>query len=57
MVKDIEYEEAQKKIQKYGQEQVLNRYKYLSDEKKERLINQIKNIDFDQIKELVDINP
>ena len=55
MVKDIEYEEAQKKLQKYGQEQVLNRYKYLSDEKKEKLINQIKNIDFDQIKELFDI--
>lgn len=55
MVKDIEYEEAQKKLQKYGQEQVLNRYKYLSDEKKERLINQIKNIDFDQIRELFDI--
>ena len=55
MVKDIEYEEAKKKLQKYGQEQVLNRYKYLSDEKKEKLINQIKNIDFDQIKELFDI--
>lgn len=55
MVKDIEYEEAQKKLQKYGQEQVLNRYKYLNDEKKERLINQIKNIDFDQIRELFDI--
>lgn len=55
MVKDIEYEEAQKKLQKYGQEQVLNRYKCLNDEKKERLINQIKNIDFDQIRELFDI--
>lgn len=55
MVKDIEFEEAQKKLKKYGQEQVLNRYKYLNDEKKEKLISQIKNIDFDQIKELFDI--
>jgi len=55
MVKDIEYEEALKKLKKYGQEHVLNRYNYLSDEKKESIINQIKNIDFDQTIELFNI--
>lgn len=55
MIKDIEYEEALKKLEKYGQEHVLNRYKYLDDEKKEKIINQIKNIDFDQTIDLFNI--
>lgn len=55
MVKDIEYEEALKKLKRYGQEHLLNRYKYLDDEKKEKIINQIKNIDFDQTVELFNI--
>ena len=55
MVKDVEFEEAQKKLKKYGQEHLLNRYKFLTDEKKEKIINQIKNIDFDQTKELFNI--
>ena len=55
MVEDIEYEEALKKLKKYGQEHLLNRYEYLDDEKKEKIINQIKNIDFDQAIELFNI--
>lgn len=55
MVKDIEYEEALKKLEKYGQEHILNRYKYLDDERKEKIINQIRNIDFDQTIDLFNI--
>lgn len=55
MVKDIEYEEALKKLEKYGQEHLLKRYKYLDDEKKEKIIKQIKNIDFDQTIDLFNI--
>ena len=55
MVEDIEYEEALKKLKKYGQNHLLNRYKYLDDEKKEKIIKQIKNIDFDQTIELFNI--
>ena len=55
MVKDVEYNEALKKLQKYGQEHLLNRYKYLDDNKKEKIIEQIKHIDFDQITELFNI--
>ena len=54
MVRDIEYEEALKKLKKYGQEHLLNRYKYLDNEKK-KIIKQIKNIDFDQTIELFNI--
>lgn len=55
MVTDIEYEEALKKLKKYGQEHLLCRYKCLDDEKKEKIINQIKNIDFDQVIDLFNI--
>ena len=55
MIQDIEYEEALKKLKKYGQEHLLNRYKYLDDDKKEKIINQIKHIDFDQTVELFNI--
>lgn len=55
MVTDIEYEEALKKLKKYGQEHLLCRYEYLDDEKKEKIINQIKNIDFDQVIDLFNI--
>ena len=34
MVKDVEYEEALKKLKKYGQEHLLCRYQYLDKEKK-----------------------
>ena len=55
MLKDIEYEEAIKKLEKYGQEHLLNNYKFLDDEKKEKIIKQIKNIDFDQTIDLFNI--
>ena len=55
MLKDIEYEEALKKLEKYGQEHLLNNYKFLDDQKKEKLIKQIKNIDFDQTIDLFNI--
>ena len=55
MVKDVEYNEALKKLQKYGQEHLLKRYEYLDDNKKEKIIEQIKHIDFDQIIDLFNI--
>ena len=55
MVEDVEYEEALKKLQKYGQEHLLSRYESLEDEKKAKIIKQIKNIDFDQTVELFNI--
>ena len=55
MVEDVEYEDALKKLEKYGQEHLLNRYEFLEDEKKEKIINQIKNIDFDQTIDLFNI--
>ena len=55
MVEDIEYKEALKKLKKYKQEHLLNRYEYLDSEKKKMLINQIRNIDFDQVVELFNI--
>ena len=55
MVKDVEYEEALKKLKKYHQEHILSRYSKLDEEKKEKLIKQIKNIDFDQVVDLLNI--
>ena len=52
MEEDIEYKEALKKLKNYGQEQLLVRYEYLDDTKKEKIIHQIKHIDFDQIMDL-----
>ena len=52
MSDDIEYNEALKKLKMYGQEQLLDRYEYLDDNRKEKIIKQIKNIDFNQIIEL-----
>ena len=56
MIKDIEYKEALKKLEKYNQEHILKRYDYLDDVKKEKLIKQIKNIDFDQTVDLFNIS-
>ena len=55
MAEDVEYEEALKKLEKYGQEHLLTRYEKLEDEKKAKIIKQIKNIDFDQAVELFNI--
>ena len=45
----IEYKEALNKLKQYNQEHLLDRFNFLNNEKKEILIKQIKNIDFDQI--------
>ena len=52
MDEDIEYNSALNKLKRYNQEHLLYRYEYLSEEKKEKIIKQIKNIDFEQIQEL-----
>lgn len=49
------YDLAVKKLKKYNQEHLLCRYDSLTDERKEKLINQILSIDFDQIFDLYDI--
>ncbi|MBR1654298.1 MAG: UTP--glucose-1-phosphate uridylyltransferase [Clostridia bacterium] len=49
---DEKYESAMNCLRKYGQEHILNNYDKLSDEKKEKLLNQILTIDLNQIKEL-----
>ncbi len=46
------FEEALNCLKKYGQEHILNYYDKLSDEKKEKLLNQVLTIDFEQITEL-----
>lgn len=46
------YEKALNIIKKYNQEHLLNNFENLSSEKKEILLNQILNIDFDQINNL-----
>lgn len=52
MNEDIEYQEALKKLELYGQQQLLDRYEFLDIDKKNKIIKQIKNIDFDQVEEL-----
>lgn len=56
MEEDIEYEEALKKLKKYRQEHLLCRYFFMDDEKKHKMIQQIKNIDFDQVTELMNVS-
>lgn len=46
------YEEAKKLLKKYNQQHVLSFYDNLSNEKKEKLLNQIENLDLEQIKKL-----
>ena len=46
------YEAAMNCLKKYNQEHLLNNFENLSDEKKEKLLDQILTIDFDQITEL-----
>jgi len=46
------YSAALERLKKYNQEQLLNNYENLSEENKEKLLNQILTIDFNQIKEL-----
>lgn len=46
------YSEAKKILEQYNQTHLLSQYDKLDDEKKEQLLNQITNIDFDQINKL-----
>lgn len=48
-------EEAKAKLEKYGQEHLMLSYERLDDEGKEKLLNQIENIDFEQCKELYEL--
>ena len=52
MFEEIEYNAALNKLKRYNQEQLLDRYDSLTEERKEAILNQIKNIDFEQINEL-----
>ena len=52
MDEDLEYKIALNKLKRYNQEHLLDRYEFLTEEKKENIIKQIKNIDFEQIEEL-----
>ena len=45
-------EKAKAVLRKYSQEHLLQQYETLNEEKKEILLNQILNINFDQTKEL-----
>lgn len=49
---DKELEKVQEKLKKYNQEHLLNGYEKLSDTKKQILLEQINNLDFEQILEL-----
>ena len=47
---DTELEEIKEILKKYGQEQLLNHYNELDEIKKETLLNQIRNINFELVK-------
>ena len=49
---DNQYLKAKEIIKKYNQEHLLEFYNNLSEEKKEKIVNQIVNIDFEQINKL-----
>ena len=51
----MNYEEAIKLTKKYGQEQLLDFYNELSEDKKESLLNQISKIDFEYMKSYMKI--
>ena len=46
------YEAAQEKLKKYGQEHLLKGYEKLTQDKKDKLLDQILTIDFSQIEGL-----
>lgn len=52
---DNKYNLAQEKLKKYNQEHLLERYKFLTEERKEKIIDQILSIDFDQIFDLYEM--
>lgn len=49
---DESYNKAKKILEKYNQTHLLSQYEKLDNKKKEYLLNQIINIDFDQINKL-----
>jgi UDP-N-acetylglucosamine pyrophosphorylase len=51
-IMEEKYEAALNCLKKYNQEHLLNNFEKLSSENKEKLLNQILTIDFNQIKEL-----
>ena len=51
---DTELEEVKDILKKYGQEHLLNHYNDLDDNKKEILLKQIKEIDFELVNKLYD---
>lgn len=52
---DDKYKLAQEKLKKYNQEHLLERYEFLTEERKEKIIDQILSIDFDQIFDLYEM--
>ena len=51
---DTQLEEVKDILKKYGQEHLLNHYNELDEKKKEILLDQIRNIDFELVKKLYD---
>ncbi len=51
---DTELEEVKDILKKYGQEHLLNHYNELDEKKREILLDQIRNIDFELVKKLYD---
>ena len=49
---DEKYSTIKEKLNNYNQNHLLNFYETLEDEKKEKLLNQINEIDFEQINDL-----
>ena len=45
----MKYDDAKKILEKYNQEHVLKSYERLKDEDKEKLLDQILRIDFEQL--------
>ena len=46
---DVDIKELKKKLKKYNQEHLLLKYDEMNDADKQRLLNEINNIDFDLI--------
>lgn len=51
-IMEEKYEKIKETLEKYNQQHLLNQYEKLSDEKKEKLLNQLSSIDFEQVNKL-----
>ena len=49
---DVDIKELKKKLKKYNQEHLLLKYDEMNDADKQRLLNEINNIDFDLMEKL-----